>query len=169
MFMKNFGLFTLLIVSSFFTNCKEKGCTDPKASNFSYDAEKDDGSCEYLGCTDPDAFNYDEDAETDNGSCLYYGEVRFYSTRTDLSDWQTYIAVEVNDGYIGNITSPCTSNYIDCFTDCDYALQTRLEPGIYNYRAYVIRQTSTTNFDTLTSYGLNSFSMKSGDCLAVTL
>lgn len=37
-----FGLLAL-------TGCREEGCTDPEALNFSNDAGKDDGSCEYQG------------------------------------------------------------------------------------------------------------------------
>lgn len=36
------GLFTLVLGA-----CKNKGCTDPTAINYSEDAKKDDGSCEY--------------------------------------------------------------------------------------------------------------------------
>jgi len=62
-------LLLVLLVSS----CKkEEGCTDPTASNYNADAEKDDGSCTYTtGCTDAAAFNFNPDAVNDDNSCLY--------------------------------------------------------------------------------------------------
>ncbi|MCB9223423.1 MAG: hypothetical protein H6582_04520 [Crocinitomicaceae bacterium] len=42
-------LFGLLAVSTLTVqSCKKKGCTDETATNYSSEAEKDDGSCEYL-------------------------------------------------------------------------------------------------------------------------
>ncbi len=38
----------LLVLFPFiFTHCGKKGCTDPQASNYDYQAERDDNSCEY--------------------------------------------------------------------------------------------------------------------------
>lgn len=48
--MKNLTKTTLIILLGglIFTSCsKEEGCTDPAATNFNVDAEKDDGSCVY--------------------------------------------------------------------------------------------------------------------------
>ncbi len=36
-----------LVLTFGLQSCKKKGCTDPKATNYSEDAKKDDGSCEY--------------------------------------------------------------------------------------------------------------------------
>jgi hypothetical protein len=44
--MKN--LFIVIAIGSIaFVSCKKKGCTDPLASNYSSEAEKDDGNCTY--------------------------------------------------------------------------------------------------------------------------
>ena len=57
-------------------SCKKKeGCTNPSATNYDPNAEKDDGSCVLsptliYGCTDPTAFNYNSNANTDDGSCI---------------------------------------------------------------------------------------------------
>lgn len=46
------ALFTL---GSLFTSCsKEEGCTDPAATNFNVEAEKDDGSCQYAVIETPE-------------------------------------------------------------------------------------------------------------------
>ena len=46
------------------------GCTDFNASNYSVEANTDDGSCEYSGCMDPQSANYDSMATIDNGNCI---------------------------------------------------------------------------------------------------
>lgn len=48
--MKNFTIATLTVffIGVLFTSCaKEEGCTDPAATNFDIESEKDDGSCKY--------------------------------------------------------------------------------------------------------------------------
>jgi hypothetical protein len=44
---KNYLLTLPLIVMLFAVGCKKKGCTDPSASNYDINAEKNDESCEY--------------------------------------------------------------------------------------------------------------------------
>lgn len=42
-------LFWLALMSFVFAGCREQGCTDPDAVNYSADAGRDDGSCEFEG------------------------------------------------------------------------------------------------------------------------
>lgn len=67
---------TILALFAFVaTSCKRKGCTNPKATNFSSDAKKDDGSCVY-DFTDPD-FDFtldDESTYSINFDGDYYSE-----------------------------------------------------------------------------------------------
>ncbi len=42
-----FGIF--LIAGILFTGCKKEGCTDGDATNFSEEADEDDGTCKYEG------------------------------------------------------------------------------------------------------------------------
>ena len=42
------AVIALFATATIFTSCsKQEGCTDPAATNFDVEAEKDDGSCKY--------------------------------------------------------------------------------------------------------------------------
>ena len=158
-------LFTCLILGS----CKEEGCTDPTASNFSYSAEKDNGSCKFNGCTDERALNYDDFAQEDDGSCIFPASIRFFAHRNTIEDWQHFMAIEVNESFIGNINDFCVDKYADCLTECDYATQIDLVPGIHFYRYYEIKQVGTTEFDTVYTGQLKSINLFSGECKGVMI
>jgi hypothetical protein len=50
MIKKSLFISSMLIMSVAFVSCKkEEGCTDKNASNYSADAEEDDGTCTYKG------------------------------------------------------------------------------------------------------------------------
>ena len=162
-------IFIIFFLTQVFHSCKEEGCTDPTASNFSYSAEKDDGSCEFKGCTDERALNYDDYAEIDNGTCIYPASVRFYAHRNSIENWQHFLAIEVNSAFIGSVSNFCVDKYADCNTECDYATQMALEPGIHYYRYFEIKQIGSTEYDTLYSGQLKSINLFSGECKAVMI
>lgn len=67
------------------------GCTDEAATNYSPDANTDDGTCEYdvvFGCMDPDAINYSELATDDDGSCEYL-TCEFYEMLVEINLFST--------------------------------------------------------------------------------
>lgn len=142
----------LLIAATFFfsmNSCKSEGCTDPRASNFSYEADKDDGSCEYLGCTDPDALNYDPDAKTDNGNCIYKGGLHITTIRNSVGVNNVFLAVEINQGFIGDLAQTCTTPFPNCETACAHLKFTEQNSGTYILQFWEVRQTASMVFDTL--------------------
>src|SRR5687767_10379029 len=50
-YLKNAGLFVLLLSAISFSSCKKKGCTDPNALNYNAEAKADDGTCFYPSAT----------------------------------------------------------------------------------------------------------------------
>jgi hypothetical protein len=49
--MKRNGILILMAITLVMSACKKKGCTDPAATNYSAEAEKDDGTCTYASAT----------------------------------------------------------------------------------------------------------------------
>jgi hypothetical protein len=146
--MKHIFHIIFIIILLSLNACKPEGCTDPKASNFSYEAEKDDGSCEYKGCTDPDALNFDPDAQTDDGGCTYKGGVHFITTRNSVGG-NTFLSLEINGQFVGNLNQKCTQKLPDCTTPCAHLKFTDQTSGYYTLRYWEIRQFSSAGFDTL--------------------
>ncbi len=160
-----FAVFFVAITAS----CSEKGCTDPTASNFSYNAEKEDGSCEYKGCTDDRAINFDPEARENDGTCIYNGGINFISNRPVLNTWNVYLAVYVNNQYIGNITDTCNAFAPNCESTCNKASILPVVPAYYSYFYYQVTQTSSTTYDTAFKSDIKGVQLGSGDCIVVTL
>ena len=157
-------LFTLFTFSS----CKTEGCTDPKAKNFMYEAEKDDGSCDYGGCTDPNSLNFDPDAQYDDGSCRYNGDMLIFNTR-NLTFPNSFISVLVRGEYIGYLSSSCGVSVITCATGCASLNFTEKPEGVYSLRFYEIQQLSSTQFDTIYESQSESFNITGGECNTFTI
>jgi hypothetical protein len=51
--MKRNGILILMTITLVMSACKKKGCTDPTATNYDTEAEKDDGSCTYAQIVEP--------------------------------------------------------------------------------------------------------------------
>lgn len=154
----------LAVVSS----CVEKGCTDPRASNFNYAANKNDGSCEYLGCTDPNATNYDPDAQEDNGTCQYLGGARIITSRDSVANDNVILSVFVNNQFIGHIRQKCNQLYPDCEVPCESLSFTQQETGFYTVTYHEL-QYDATGIDTLFSRTDIALHIQPGKCTLLEL
>ena len=98
------------------------GCTDLDASNYSVEANTDDGSCEYSGCMDPQSANYDSMATIDNGNCIddyvipegfsYFWNDEFNSDSLPSRYWN----IEIRwPGFVNNESQSYTDNEANIF------------------------------------------------------
>lgn len=67
--MKNTIIYSLAILALTTVSCKKEGCTDQTASNYNYDAKKDNGSCEYNA---PTTYNFKD--VNGNSTVSYSGQ-----------------------------------------------------------------------------------------------
>ena len=149
--------------------CRTKGCTDPKANNFSYEAQMEDGSCNYRGCTDQNATNFNPDAQENDGSCIYNGGVKIISTRTIIDSLNTFLSVKVNDEYIGKINSTCNIPFPDCNTSCAFVNFSNQPEGTYTLSFYEIRIDSTLQIDTLFESNSELFTITGNECKIILI
>lgn len=76
-----YSILTAIIASTlFFTACKKEGCTNPDASNFNHDAEKDNGSCEFNA---PSTFVFTD--ANGNNTVSYSGQTERLNQLEELS------------------------------------------------------------------------------------
>lgn len=163
--MKNLlYLISFLSISFIINACKTEGCTDPHAKNFSYEAEKDDGSCDYGGCTDPNALNYDKYAKEDDGSCQYLGGVHFVTTRNSVKPSNVFLALKVNGEFIGNLGQTCSVSFPVCESACSNLKFTEKPSGSYNLKFWEIRQLNSNTFDTIFTSLPQSFKVIGNAC-----
>ena len=153
----------------FFSSCKTEGCTDPKAKNFSYEANKDDGSCDYGGCTDRDALNFDPYAQYNDGTCKYLGGVNFITTRNSIASGGRVLSVHVNGQYIGLLQRTCTTQFPTCETNCAKLPFTQQQEGGYTYQFWELLPTSSTTFDTIYSSAIHTFQVTGKQCNIITI
>lgn len=159
---------TVLGLTSLFSSCKTEGCTDPKANNFTYEAEKDDGSCDYGGCMDPNSLNYNPDAQFDNGTCRYNGDLKIFTSR-NFSSPQSYISVLIGSEYIGSLSNTCNNSMITCTTSCASLNFTEKPSGTYTLQFFEIQQISSTNFDTIYESSRTSVNITGAQCNTYTI
>ena len=162
-------ILTIFGIGFLFNSCKTEGCTDPKAKNFSYEANKDDGSCNFSGCTDPNALNYDINAQSDDGSCTYLGGVQFITNRNSIKPNDVFLTVKVGGEFIGNLYQTCTVQFPNCQSACAHLNFTEKESGGYSMQFWEIRQTSSTKFDTIFESQPTSFSVIGNECNVVKI
>jgi putative iron-regulated protein len=94
---------TLLTVAAIlglgFVSCKKKGCTDPTASNYSSEAEKDDESCTYTATIDPLASEKQQTKET-------YASMAFAAYNDSYN-----LAVVLENTIINFVDNPSQANF----------------------------------------------------------
>ena len=95
--MKHFYL--ILCVAVLWSSCKEPGCTDPLATNYNTEANKDDGSCEYEY---PVKINV---ALTENGRALnVYGTYDNNSVSYRLETLKYYLShLKLNNNEVADV------------------------------------------------------------------
>jgi hypothetical protein len=162
--MKHFWLIPFLALIFLSYGCTEEGCTDPKANNFSYEANKDDGSCDYGGCTDLSAINFEKDALYDNGSCKYNGDVYFVTSLIPPTPDAYFVSVKINDQYIGSLSQNCNIPNPNCSTTCERVNFLDQSEGSYYVQYWEIIQRSSTEYDTIFESGYQSINVNAGDC-----
>lgn len=156
--MKN-KLFLLAFVFSsvLFSSCSKEGCTDPVATNYSSEADEDDGTCNYIyGCMDNAAVNYNPNATKDDGSCTYEGSVMFW-TNCDIC---AEINVYIDNDYKGQVTGWYNSQPDAPNCKALYCLTENLEPGSYAYSG----QEASTGVSVT-----GSFTVRANECTKVSL
>lgn len=145
----------IAVASVSFLSCKEQGCTDPSAANYSASAEKEDGSCTYVyGCNDSSAINFDPIAQFSDGSCIFQGSVVLYIAGSPDCDSLTVL---VDNSIVGGLTQRFFSTGVPCGTFGTISLS--LDPGSYSYQV---------QSDSVCAWSGN-FSVNSEECTEVPL
>lgn len=124
-----FSLFSFLLVA-----CKKEGCTYPEATNYSSEAEKDDGSCMFELAEDTD-----EDPEPDPRDAFigtYTITDSSFGGGTVFVDETIYSLNITTEGtvsdtiYLNNLSNNAT-NYFAIITGSSFAIPTQTESGPY--------------------------------------
>ena len=142
--MKNVFKLTFIGMALCFSACKEQGCTDPFADNYSETAEENDGSCTY----GVNLIFYFNEARAD-----YYYDAGAYSP----------IHVEINGTDVGNV---------NWFTTMEEAPDCGTVGGTVNYKLEMSKKFEMTEFKFVDEMGntivtrSESIAISDGDCQA---
>jgi hypothetical protein len=103
-------------------------------------------SCVEKGCTDPNATNYDPDAEKDDGSCVYDDEPKYASlTIFRYGDcYEGAVDLYLNGSFQKSFTTYYGQSWPDCGSNGATAITYWLELGSYHFTAF---SDSSNNWD----------------------
>jgi hypothetical protein len=91
------------MVSTGMYSCKEKGCTDPNAENYSESAKKDDGSCTYnnngnsLGINGASGVSMEVNGVAVNDKASLFGSIMNISSYSDYNNYPSYASSIYNN------------------------------------------------------------------------
>ena len=146
--MKSFKILTiglLVVGATFFTSCKQEGCTDPDSKNFNADAKKDDGTCQYEG-----------------SALLWYGQTASTELQNDGAITLTYYV----DGQV--VGSSATSVFWTSSPECGQngSITVTKDLGGVKNKSYTYSVKDQTGFEYWT--GILNFTANSCEAVQLT-
>lgn len=136
------ALTTLLFVSLAFVSCKKKGCTDPTATNYSSDAEKDDGSCDFSQAPGTTANPIDGTPRT---SFNIDG-----NTVSHISNMDIWSSTSSNKETDGNLTNAVWGSFL--FNDAENYSLISIHKGVHNYPTGILSNDDFSDYFTPGTY-----------------
>lgn len=98
------GIFSISLT---LVSCKKEGCTDPAATNYSEEADEDDGSCEYAQAAEPESYT-----PTYSGEYALLASIKTVSTQsTPVGNVDTEVGTAV-----AAFSQDGGSNFVDAGT-----------------------------------------------------
>ena len=141
-------LTTILIFSISFLSCKKKGCTDPTATNYSSEAEKDDGSCDFTQTPAPVTNPIDE---TPRVSFNIDG-----TTISQISNMEIFNGTSSSKEIGPNLTETVWSSFL--FDDAENYTLISVNKGVHKYPTGVLSNDDFSDYFTPGTYSFADLS-----------